>query len=185
MHNRERTQTNLLSHAAQSTRSSFNPLWPIDLIKPCKSNRSNLLQQHITYMQKIQTKNYARWLWYHCMSLEGRWLWYSMAFVFLWNLDVTLSQTWPEYALFLKTKQGMLCLCRKEIAFYTTYHMATCPLALYTCRVQEENIKIACLWVVMMPWITVPFQNTGMDLRGILKWLLELLPRDHATTCVF
>ena len=26
MHNRERTQTNLLSHAAQSTRSSFNPL---------------------------------------------------------------------------------------------------------------------------------------------------------------
>jgi hypothetical protein len=66
MHNRERTRTNLLSHAAQSTRSSFNPLWPIDLIKPCKSNRSNLLQQHITYMLMIQTKNYARWPWYHC-----------------------------------------------------------------------------------------------------------------------
>jgi hypothetical protein len=66
MHNRERTRTNLLSHAAQSTRSSFNPLWPIDLIKPCKSNRSNLLQQHITYMLMIQTKNYARWLWCHC-----------------------------------------------------------------------------------------------------------------------
>ena len=65
MHHREGTRTNLFGHMPQSTRSNFNPLWPIDLIKPCKSNRSNLLQ-HITYMFMIQIYNYARWLWYHC-----------------------------------------------------------------------------------------------------------------------